>query len=234
MRLARAPRPKTQCSCFLPGIYRQTPERSWKGAVRKTDYAKSRNPARRQFVLWKSASKSTRVPKSKGSIAKGELGSLRSLGYSPTMRLLAFLCGAALLAGCGGGDRPARHRVEQAVKRCADKQCSEAEGRRLPGDFLAACKEAPSFVLHTPRGKVVPCKRPERSRSASPAHGHEVKRRVREQRPTFTGPNGNTLPPAQAAAAARRLEAQCRKEHAPCTALGGVQLRTQRYKVQIK
>lgn len=177
-------------------------------------------------------------------------------------RFLGLLLTIALLAGCGGGaSGPARERVEQdakeVVKHCRDHHCGEAEGQRLLGEFYAACKEAPNFVLHVPGQKDEACKQfTEGARTVFPAQRggeidapcreepkscwkvvprREVRRRVREERlPTFTGPNGKPLPPAQAAAAARGLEAQCRKQHEPCTALGGVVLSTKRYKVQIK
>lgn len=155
--------------------------------------------------------------KSKGSIAKGELGSLRSLGYSPTMRLLAVIAALALLAGCGASKHTATTGISRAIRQieavCREEHISDCR----------AIAHGHGPTRHTSTIVVGGDSRP-----------REIERRVRERPPTFTGPNGNTLPPVQAAAAARRLEAQCRKEHAPCTALGGVQLRTQRYKVQIK
>ena len=80
------------------------------------------------------------------------------------MRIAALLVAAALaLAGCGGGGSgPARERVEQAVKHCHEKQLckNEAEEQRILGLFIAACKEAPNFVMHVPGYKDETCKGP--------------------------------------------------------------------------
>jgi hypothetical protein len=50
----------------------------------------------------------------------------------------------------------------------------------------------------------------------------------------LVGPDGKPLTTTEAGAFIRRMEARCRAEHEPCNVLGGLELSTKRYKVQIK
>ena len=143
-----------------------------------------------------------------------------------------MIAALALLAGCGGSGQHAQKTTKELVN-VFTPRTAESKGKPLtPEQMAALCK-----LDH-----ISPC-----SATLSKAQVQAIRRKIAKRcsethciqsAPQATvhvhGPSGKALTTKEAAAVARQLEARCRAEHEPCIALGGVELTTKRYKVEIK